>query len=128
MTERGLAGEESGVGALALGGVGVDPLVDLFRIVAVVGDSGLHQAQRDLYVVCGSRRITVVVTDYADDLPDVQARSHEACPPPRGTVDESHKRVVIHAQSLFDVSLCQRARRHTTSARPSAEPLDGAVR
>src|ERR1019366_5908669 len=49
--ERGLPSKPGRVCGLALAGIELDPLVDVARVGAVVGDGGLNQTQRDLQVV-----------------------------------------------------------------------------
>ena len=55
----------------------LDPLVDLTRERAVVGDRCLDEPDRDLQVLGRLREISVIVLDRCDDLPDVAPGSDQ---------------------------------------------------
>src|SRR5581483_10433625 len=91
-----------GPGRVGFGGlllIGLDPLVDLVPVGAVVADGGLDEAERDLQIARRLGGVAPVVAYRRDDLPDVLARPCEPGPPSGGPVGEPDERVVIHPQA-----------------------------
>jgi len=57
--------------------IGLDPLIDLVPVGAVVADGGLDEAEWQLKIACRLGGVTVVVSYGRDDLPHVFAGSHQ---------------------------------------------------
>src|SRR5580704_6013908 len=102
----------SGPGCVCLGYlllIGLDPLIDLVPVGAVVADGGLYEAERQLKMACRLGGVTVVISYGRDDLPHVFAGSCQPGAPACWSVGKPDERMLIHPQPLFHVTLCQGA-------------------
>jgi len=107
--------------------IGLDPLIDLVPVGAVVADGGLYEAERNLEIACRLSGVTTVVAYGYDDLPHVLAGSHQPGASACWSVGEPDERMLIHPQPLFHIPLCQGARGQVHALRVSAETGDRGI-
>ena len=107
--------------------IGLDPLIDLVPVGAVVADGGLDEAERHLKVACRLGGVTVVVAYGRDDLPYVFAGSCQPGASACWSVGKPDERMLIHPQSLFHVTLCQGAGGQVQALRVPAKTRDRGI-
>ncbi len=105
----------------------IDPLVDFIRVRAVIGDRCLDKTQWHLQITCRLGSVSAVVADSRDHFPHVLPGPHKPGAPAGRTLGKPDKRMLIHPQSFFDITLCQSARRQVHTPGAGTEALDRRV-
>jgi hypothetical protein len=94
----------SRLGVSRLGSVALDPSIDLIRLVEVVTDCGVDEADGEVQHRRSGGRVSIAVVPDFDDLPHVRT-TDDARPSPSGSLAEGDSRVGGHPDGFFQQGL-----------------------